>query len=140
VQIGATTVNGAASATQCNVATIWNTGSLALAPNGQAYGLAAFDTQVCFAAGQPGSGTNGAHNVSCFDRSSALAPQTLRLGSYEGGNPVYRAGGPLGSEQEGVSAYSAVLNAPFGLAFDSAGNLYVSERINSIVRMVRRWW
>ncbi len=140
VQIGATLVNGTSSVTQCQVATIWNTGSLALAPAGYAYGLAAFDSQICFSSGQPGSGTNGAHNVSCFDRTNPLSPQTLRLGAYEGGNPAYRAGGPLGLEQEGVSAFATYLNAPFGLAFDSSGNLYVSERGNSIVRMVRRWW
>ncbi|MFN7684253.1 MAG: hypothetical protein ACK5QT_02450 [Oligoflexia bacterium] len=139
VQIGATTVVGA-TAPNCQVATIWNTGSLAASPFGAAYGLAAFDTQICIAAGQPGNANQGAHNVSCYNRSSALSPQTLRVGAFEGGNPLFRGGAPLGSEQEGAQATSSFLNGPYGLAFDADGNLYISERNNHIVRMVRRWW
>ena len=46
---------------------------------------------------------------------------------------------PLDLTQEGIIGSSALLNAPYGLAFDSAGNLYISERNNHIIRMVRRW-
>lgn len=44
--------------------------------------------------------------------------------------------GSLGSTGDGGAATSAVLNNPFGLAFDSSGDLYVSERNNRTVRKI----
>jgi hypothetical protein len=48
-------------------------------------------------------------------------------GSYSGGQP------PLG---DGSPATSADLNSPSGLAIDSAGNLYISDPYNNVVRKV----
>ncbi|HTQ55320.1 MAG TPA: IPT/TIG domain-containing protein [Bryobacteraceae bacterium] len=45
-------------------------------------------------------------------------------------------GGPLGSNGDGGLATSAVLNAPFALAFDGAGNLYIGDVTARRVRKV----
>ncbi|MBX9769680.1 MAG: hypothetical protein K2X47_20550, partial [Bdellovibrionales bacterium] len=88
-----------------------------------------------------GSGSTGTHNVTCYDRSTPLAPVTLRVGPNEASVPAFRAGAPVSNlEQEDVTATSAFMSAPYGITFDSAGNLYIPERNNHIVRMVRRWW
>lgn len=44
--------------------------------------------------------------------------------------------GTAGSTGDGGAAASALLNNPFGLAFDSSGNLYVSEWGNRTVRKI----
>ena len=101
------------------------------------YGIAAFSNQLCYSAGHT-NGLNGNHNVICRDRSSGLAPVTLRAGSSLGNSMA--SGGPLNYEQEGVQAFQAVLNRPGGLGFDSSGNLYIVERNNSLIRKVKRWF
>jgi uncharacterized protein (TIGR03437 family) len=45
-------------------------------------------------------------------------------------------GGPLGSNGDGGPATSAVLNAPFALALDGAGNLYIGDTTARLVRKV----
>lgn len=116
---------------------------------GWVQGLATFGNQVCYAAGHPNvnNGTNGPHFVQCFDRSAANTNPTITVGPASNSN--VRAGAPLGSEMENVNAsynsnpasYSPVsMNSPFGLAFDGSGNLYISERSNHLIRMVRRWF
>ena len=45
-------------------------------------------------------------------------------------------GGPLGSNGDGGPATSAVLNAPFALAFDGGGNLYIGDVTARRVRKV----
>jgi uncharacterized protein (TIGR03437 family) len=44
--------------------------------------------------------------------------------------------GTIGQSGEGSAATSATLNAPSGLAFDSAGNLYIADTGNSVIRKV----
>lgn len=101
------------------------------------YGIAAFSNQLCYSSGHT-NGLNGNHNVICRDRSSGLAPVTLRAGSSLG--DVKGSGGPLHYEHEGVDAFQALLNRPGGLAFDASGNLYIIERNNSLIRKVKRWF
>jgi len=55
----------------------------------------------------------------------ALVPTNLRADSKPPGTVVLVAGG--GDGAEGVSATKARLQAPFGIAFDRAGNLYFVE-------------
>lgn len=137
VTIGNFTVP-AAVAPYAQVTTLWTIG---LGGGGRVYGLAAFDSQFCIAGGYPGNGDSGTHNVTCYDRSTSLSPVTLRVGPNEASSPAFRAGAPLtNTEQEGIAATSAFLNGPYGITFDSSGNLYIAERNNHIIRMVRRWW
>jgi hypothetical protein len=112
---------------------------LSNAGTGRLYGLAQFGTQLCYSSGDTGNPNNGGHNVTCRDLATALGSITLRVGPDEGTSTV-RGGGPLGVEQEGVASTSARMYAPVGLAFDSDGNLYISDRTNHLVRMVRRWF
>ncbi|MEO8369622.1 MAG: IPT/TIG domain-containing protein [Candidatus Solibacter sp.] len=44
--------------------------------------------------------------------------------------------GTIGQSGEGLAATSATLNAPAGLAFDSAGNMYIADTGNSVIRKV----
>jgi hypothetical protein len=138
VTIGSSTVP-AASAGNAIIQTIWTVAASGNS-NGRIYGLAAFSTQVCYAGGTPGNGGNGTHNVTCYDRTSSLGSPSMRAGPNELSNPPIRGGAPIDNTQEGVAATSSLLDAPYGLAFDSGGNLYISERSNHIIRMVRRWW
>jgi hypothetical protein len=139
VTIGSATVP-AATSPYGTVQTLW-TVSPSGNSSGRIMGLAAFGPQLCMAGGWPGNGNLGSHNVTCYDRSNALGPISLRVGSNENTSPPFRAGAPLApADQEGVASTSALVNAPYGLTFDSAGNLYISERNNHIIRMVRRWW
>ncbi|MBS1962732.1 MAG: hypothetical protein JST04_10980 [Bdellovibrionales bacterium] len=137
VTVGSTTVP-AATAGYAIVQTIWY-----LTPSGNSpgwvYGLAAYSNQLCIAGGRPGQGQQGSHNVTCYNRSNPLGPITLRVGPNETSNPPTRGGAPLDRTQEGLISTSALLNGPYGLSFDSSGNLYISERNNHLIRMVRRW-
>jgi len=45
--------------------------------------------------------------------------------------------GTAGFSGDGIDARSAKLNSPEGLAFDSAGNLYIADRFNNRIRRVR---
>lgn len=112
---------------------------LSNAGQGRLYGLAQFGSQLCYSSGDHGNPNNGAHNVTCRDLATALGSITLRVGPDEATSTV-RGGGPLGIEQENVASTSARMYAPVGLAFDSDGNLYISDRTNHLVRMVRRWF
>jgi len=44
--------------------------------------------------------------------------------------------GVSGYSGDGGAATSAQINSPFGIAFDSAGNLYFSDTLNSVIRKV----
>ena len=44
--------------------------------------------------------------------------------------------GTLGYSGDGAAATAATLNAPSGLAFDSAGNLYIADTGNSVIRKI----
>lgn len=112
---------------------------LSNAGQGRLNGLAQFGSQLCYSSGDLGNPNNGGHNVTCRDLATALGSITLRVGPDEGTSTV-RGGAPLGVEQENVPATSARMYAPVGLAFDSDGNLYISDRTNHLVRMVRRWF
>ena len=39
-----------------------------------------------------------------------------------------------------ISAMTAKLAVPYGIAFDAVGNLYVSERYGHVIRMFKKWW
>jgi len=66
---------------------------------------------------------------------------------FSAGNAVYKlsSSGTLtlvagnsraGYSGDGGQAVSAQLNSPVGVALDSAGNLYISDALNNVVRMV----
>jgi hypothetical protein len=143
----------AATGGNATVTTLLNVNAAATsvlgATAGWLQGLATFGNQICYAAGHPNvnNGNQGPHFVQCFDRASATTNPSLTVGPASNSN--VRAGAPLGSEMENVNAsynsnplsYSPVsLNSPFGLAFDGSGNLYISERSNHLIRLVRRWF
>jgi sugar lactone lactonase YvrE len=46
--------------------------------------------------------------------------------------------GEKGYSGDGAAALDAQLNRPFGIAFDAAGDLYISDTFNSLVRKVKR--
>jgi len=108
--------------------------------SGRLFGFAAYSNQICFSGGAPGNGGVGSHNVTCYDRSSPLGAVTLRVGPNEASGVPTRGGAPIDLTQENIYSGSALVNSPYGLAFDNSGNLYISERNNHIIRLVRRWW
>jgi uncharacterized protein YjiK len=40
----------------------------------------------------------------------------------------------------GTTSLDVKLSGPAGLAFDSEGNLYITERDSSVIRKVKKWW
>ncbi len=67
-----------------------------------------------------------------------LANQVVRMVSKSTGNISTFAGQNCcyGFAGDGGAATGAVLNHPFGLAFDSSGNLYIADSNNQRIRMV----
>ncbi len=126
------------------VTSLWN-----FAPNSttsRLNGIAAFGNYVCVTSGGS-DGTNntittgsnvGAHGVYCFDRTDDSGSASRRAGSLD--STATRGGMSLGLEQELIPGRDARMNMPFGIAFDSDGNLYVVERGSNSVTMIRRWW
>ncbi len=111
--------------------------------SGYTTGLAVFDRQICISSGLWGDQWSNSvpNNVQCKDRYQI--PFASNTSLFVGSDPAVsslRGAGPMGTEQEGVYAYSASLNGPTGLAFDDQGNLYIVEAGNHIIRFVRRWW
>ncbi len=96
--------------------------------------LAAFEDWICFTSGTTTSG-QGNNTVVCRNRDSGVQ-QVFGLAG---------AGGiQLETEQEGASVISGgstvTFAAPSGLAFDSDGNLFVSEQGSHVIRMIKKWW
>lgn len=61
----------------------------------------------------------------------------IRMVNASTGNITTIAGqSSAGSSGDGAPAISAYLNYPSGLAFDSPGNLYISDRYNNRIRMI----
>ena len=69
-----------------------------------------------------------AHNnqVDTIDLTGAVTP-------FAGNNPMDTVANPLGN---GLTAPNATLRAPSGLALDAAGNLYIADTNNNLVRMI----
>jgi sugar lactone lactonase YvrE/uncharacterized protein YcgI (DUF1989 family) len=115
------------------------------APDAHGADLATIDNQICISSGGDfnyvsNATTNTAnHNVICFSRDDSTGTAYTRFGR----NPsVYVAHGyqQENSEEEGIAATSISLAGPAGLAFDTNGNLYITERDGHDIRMVRKWW
>lgn len=98
--------------------------------------VAAFENQVCYNQGNGRDASTTPHNIICADRDTGLT--TLRIGRSSAS--VVKAGVQVGLEDEGIHASSALLYNPHGLAFDSEGNLYITESWAHTIRMVKRWW
>jgi hypothetical protein len=109
---------------------IGNVGTI-LTGIGNSAGIAAFDTQVCYS-------SLTYHDVYCYPRSNLTGVPTLIVGSSQAN--LERAGSPFVREQEGIVASLARLNSPRSLAFDSAGNLYIADQTNHLIRKVAKWW
>jgi hypothetical protein len=135
--------NGGSGST---VTTIWSANT-AGGQAGRLYGLAAFGNRICWSAGGTsyGVGINGnaaSHVVSCADRTDTNMTVDRIVGPSDASvltNKI-RGGAPLGTEQEGINGQTARLNGPWGITFDSDGNLYIADRTNGVIRMVRRWF
>lgn len=103
----------------------------------QTTGSAGANDKVCWTAGILNDGSNGAHAVYCANRNQD-DDGTLAAGPSSASS--VRGGAPLDREQEKIGRLNATFYAPYGIAFDDDGNLYISEFNNHIIRMVRRWW
>lgn len=114
-----------------SIGTIFNT-------PGYSWGVATFDNQVCYTSGHETRAELGNHNIICKRKDDPLGNITLRVGPADGSTE--KGSVQLKTEDEGQNAASVKVGAPYGLAFDNSGNLYITERGNSVVRMVKKWW
>ena len=98
-----------------------------------------FNDQFCYSSGHSTNTNAGNHNVICKDRDlSDAAMESQRCGVPIGS--LIKGGGPMGELDDGLSCSASFFANPWGLAFDSAGNLYIADRLNHIIRFVKRWW
>lgn len=129
--------------------------TISLAPGpGFANAVAVNNSQICFANGRfTGPATNqfGTQSVVCYSRSggSGLSLYVGNRNSPGLGSPVFRGRQQRDTEDEGSPMgfggldevnNPAQLSGPEGLAFDSSGNLYITEARGHAVRMVKRWY
>jgi hypothetical protein len=135
--------NGGSGST---VTTVWQTNT-AGGQAGRLYGIAAFGNRICWSAGGTGygigiNGNSAPHVVSCADRTDVNLNVDRIVGPSDASvlTNTIRGGAPVGLEQEGINGPTARLNGPWGITFDSDGNLYIADRTNGIIRMVRRWF
>src|SRR5690606_22888076 len=97
---------------------------------------------ICYTSGALGNGGLGSHNVIC--RKRVTGDLSIRIGQADGS--LVKGGSQLDSEEEGATwdsntkVLSVKLSGPAGLAFDSEGNLYITERDSSVIRKVKRWF
>jgi hypothetical protein len=101
--------------------------------------LPSFDDWFCYSQGSGGPMASTAQNVVCRSRDLT---KTYRIGriATPGSTPFHRARRQLDEEQEGIAANQSTLNAPYGLAFDGEGNLYIADSASNSIKMVKRWW
>jgi|GEM_PF-2423541 len=117
--------------------------------------LATYDTQICFSSGGNlggGNTSNGAQQYTTASGTSNNADHTILCinrdddGSSSkrfGRNPasyIGRGAVQHDTEDEGIDARNTSFAGPSGLAFDSEGNLYISERNAHVIRKITRWW
>ncbi len=105
-----------------------------------ASGIAVNSEWVCYASGYVANyawenydyGYLGDNNVRCQNRTQGL---------FEIFGTIGVSGRPLTpTAHEGVDASTVTLNGPYGIVFDDAGNLYISEKGNGLIRKVAKWW
>ncbi len=107
-----------------------------ISTEGYSGGVASFGDQICYTQGANANGHQYPHNVICVNRNSGLT--TLRVGKISAS--TVKAATPHYNEEEGVNASSSSLSAPWGIAFDADGNLYVTSHTAHNIRMVKRWF
>jgi len=104
--------------------------------DGYVGGVASFEDQICYTQGANASGHQYPHNVICLDRNTGLT--TLRVGKISAS--IQKCATPEYNEEEGVLASSSSLCGPWGITFDSEGNLYIAEYFANNIRMVKKWF
>ncbi len=107
-----------------------------ISTDGYSGDVATFEDQICYSQGANANGHQYPHNVICLDRNTGVT--TLRVGKISAS--TVKCATPQYDEEEGVLATSASLCGPWGLTFDSEGNLYIAEYISNNIRMVKRWY
>jgi sugar lactone lactonase YvrE len=78
-----------------------------------------------------GLATDSLGNVFCSDENGVL-----RLDAITGIITLVAGGSTAGYSGDNGPAINAMLNGPTGLAFDSSGNLYITDTGNNLIRMV----
>ena len=107
-----------------------------ISTDGYGGAVASFGNQICYSQGANANAYQYPHNVYCVDRSTGIT--TLRVGKISAS--VTKAATPHYDEEEGVIASSSSLSGPWGITFDSEGNLYIAEYYSNNIRMVKRWF
>lgn len=88
-------------------------------------GLAFHNGRLCYS-------QRGRHNVRCITVSTGLVHT---VAGYPEASP--RAGTTLDFAQEGIAATQATLFNPTGIAFDSNGDMYISDSSNHVIKKVK---
>jgi hypothetical protein len=98
--------------------------------------VASFDNQICFNQGAGVAMSTSGQNVICMDRETGT--ETLRVGKASA--VTVKGGTQLNDADEGSISSTVLLHNPYGVTFDSEGNLYITDTSNHSIRMVKKWW
>jgi len=100
-------------------------------------GVAAFENWICYTSGWRDRSDLGNHNIVCKDRTDNLGIIQFRIGPSGSSD---KGAVQSSREDEGVTAPAAKFFGPCRIAFDSEGNLYISEYSGHTIRFVKKWW
>jgi trimeric autotransporter adhesin len=119
--------------------------SIAVGNGSGAYGGDGASAQAAALSGPTGLATDAAGNLYIADTlnnvirvvNTSQSPLTVAKATVQPGSIATIAGtGFAGYDQDGVSASSAKLNRPSGLALDKSGNVYIADQGNQRIRRV----
>ena len=100
-------------------------------------GIAAYGNWICYTSGHSSAAHVSNHNVVCKDRTDTLGITQFRIGPSGSSD---KGAVQFSREEEGVFAPASRYFSPGRLAFDSEGNLYISEYAAHTIRFVKKWW
>lgn len=107
----------------------------ATASPGYIRALAAFGDWICYTSGTTTNG-QGNNTVVCRDRVSG----STKVFGTAGAGGIQADVEQEGFNAEGGGNPAISFAAPSGLAFDSNGNLYISEQGSHVIRMIKKWF
>jgi hypothetical protein len=97
--------------------------------------LAAFEDWICYTSGTT-TANQGNNTVVCRDRSTG----DQQVFGVPGAGGIALGGSNTQENANALLSTAITFAAPSGLAFDSDGNLYISEQGSHVIRKIKRWW
>lgn len=115
--------------------------------------VSATNDRICYTSGsginstvsgsaEMGDGQLGYHRVTCHLLQTLSKEMVIGsdVSTIRGGSQILKEHEGLSYEAGAIKKIKVLLYTPYGLAFDSSGNLYITERDSHVIRKVTKWW